>query len=190
MSREAEATRLTSEVNINVKVVLDGRGVFNGKTGVGFLDHMLESLAKHSGIDLKISAKGDLEHHLVEDLAICIGDALSKALKGRVGVKRFGYAYAPMDDALARAVIDLGGRSYAVVELELVRSMIEDFKQEDLEHFLRSLAEHMKANLHLQVLYGMNDHHKAEASIKALALAIKDACTVVGKEVPSTKGTI
>lgn len=190
MEREAEFNRKTKEVDINVKVDLDGQGAFKGKTRVRFLDHMLEIFAKHSGIDLEITAKGDLKHHIIEDLAICIGGALSKALGDRIGVKRFGYAFAPMDDSLARAVVDLGGRSYTIAELGLMLSAIEDFKQEDFEHFLRSLAENLKANLHLHVIYGLNDHHKAEASIKALALAMRDACTIVGNILPSTKGTL
>jgi imidazoleglycerol-phosphate dehydratase len=190
MSRTGEAARLTREVDVKVRVQVDGRGDFKGGTGLGFLDHALKTFAMHSGMDLEVSGKGDLTHHLVEDLAICMGEALSKALGDRVGLKRFGYAYVPMDDALARAVVDLGGRPYFVGELALTRSNVEDMKREDLEHFLRSLSEHLKVSLHIHVLYGLDDHHKAEASIKALALALKDAWTIVGNRTPSVKGTL
>jgi imidazoleglycerol-phosphate dehydratase len=190
MPRIGEAARLTKEVDIKVRVQVDGRGDFKGGTGLGFLDHALKTFAMHSGMDLEVSGKGDLTHHLVEDLAICMGEALSKALGDRIGLKRFGYAYVPMDDALARAVVDLGGRPYFVAELALTRSNVEDMKREDLEHFLRSLSEHLKVSLHIHVLYGLNDHHKAEASIKALALALKDAWTIVGNRTPSVKGTL
>ncbi|MEM2964424.1 MAG: imidazoleglycerol-phosphate dehydratase [Candidatus Bathyarchaeia archaeon] len=190
MLRIGEATRLTREVDIKVRVRLNGQGDFKGGTKVEFLNHALKTLAMHSGMDLEVSGKGDLTHHLVEDLAMCLGDALSKALGDRVGLKRFGCAYVPMDDALARAVVDLGGRPYYVAELALTRSYVEDLKREDLEHFLRSLAERLKASLHLHVLYGLNDHHKAEASIKALALALKDAWSIAGTKSPSVKGTL
>ena len=191
--RHAEIERKTTEVDIHVSLTLEGEGLFQGGTGISFLDHMLVILCKHSSLDLSVKAQGDLKHHLIEDVGIAVGQAYSKALQERRGIRRFGFAYIPMDDALARAVVDLGGRSYPLIELNTVRPKVEDLAVEDLEHFFTSLTEHLKANVHIEVLYGFNDHHKVEAAVKALALALKEATTIQRdrpEEIPSTKGTL
>ncbi len=191
--RETEITRKTSEVDIRCMVDLDGKGVFQGKTGNKFLDHMLIILTKHGSFDITLKAEGDLQHHLIEDLGIILGQAYSKALHDRKGIRRFGFAYVPMDDALARAVVDLGGRSFSALDFKTVRPEIEDIVVEDLEHFFTSFTEKLKANVHIDVLYGSNDHHKVEAAVKALALALKEASTIQSGregEIPSTKGVL
>ncbi|MEM4245829.1 MAG: imidazoleglycerol-phosphate dehydratase [Candidatus Bathyarchaeia archaeon] len=191
--RRGEAVRKTTEVDIHVSIALNGRGVFEGGTGIRFLDHLLTLLSKHGSMDLNLQAKGDLKHHIIEDVGISLGQALSKALAERKGIKRFGFAYAPMDDALARAVVDLGGRTYPLVNLNTLRIKVEDLEMEDLEHFLSSFADSLRANIHIEVLYGSNDHHKVEAAVKALALALKGASEIQpGRrdEIPSTKGML
>ncbi|MEM1538475.1 MAG: imidazoleglycerol-phosphate dehydratase HisB [Candidatus Nezhaarchaeales archaeon] len=189
--RTASTRRKTFETEVLVELSLDGSGLSEARVGVGFLKHMLETLAKHAGMDLKVDVKGDLIHHTVEDVAIALGEALSKALGDKKGIKRFGYAYAPMDDALARAVLDLSGRSYAIVDLGLKGPSVEDAKAEDLEHFLTSLAHSARMNLHVKVEYGLNDHHKVEAAFKAVALALKEAVKLEARtEVPSVKGVL
>ncbi len=171
-------------------VDLDGEGIFEGSSGGAFMDHMLKTLAKHGGMDIKVKAEGDLRHHLIEDLAITMGRAIQSALGDRKGIARFGYAYVPMDDSLARAVIDLGGRAYSRLEFGVKGEMIEDTKFEDIKHFLETLSQSLQCNIHLRVLYGSNDHHRVEAAIKAVALALKDSLKRVGGGVPSTKGEI
>ncbi|MCX8182650.1 MAG: hypothetical protein N3D12_05980 [Candidatus Methanomethyliaceae archaeon] len=190
MIRIGEHERKTTEVNISVTTELDGEGVFEGSSGTAFMDHMLNTLAKHSGIDIKVRAKGDLKHHLIEDLAIVIGKAILSALGDKRGIARFGYAYVPMDDALARAVVDLGGRAYSRLELGVKSEVIEDTKVEDIKHFLETFSQSLQCNIHIRVLYGSNDHHRIEAAIKALALALKNSVKRVGAGVPSTKGEI
>lgn len=172
---------------------MDGRGKGRVDTGVRFLDHMLLTLAKHSLFDLRVKAVGDLIHHISEDIALVFGKALRKALGEKRGIHRFGYAYVPMDDSLARAVVDLSGRPYISVKLNLNLTEIEDMKIEDVHHFFLSLGEALKANLHLEVLYGSNDHHKVEAALKALALSFRDAVKIeprITGETPSTKGVL
>jgi len=175
-----------------VEVNLDGEGLFEVSVKPLFLKHMLETLAKHSLIDLRIEAEGDLEHHVVEDVALTLGKAIDEALGAREGITRFGFAYVPMDDALARAVVDLSGRSYAVVDLKLRGPSVEDAKASDLAHFFRSLADAGRLNLHLKVIYGRDDHHKVEACFKALALALRQAVSVDPrvKGAASVKGTL
>jgi imidazoleglycerol-phosphate dehydratase len=189
--RTGEAKRKTKEVVIHVWVDLDGRGVFKGRSGSAFLDHMLITLSKHSQIDINVQAVGDLKHHIIEDLAITLGKALDSSLGDKAGITRFGFAYVPMDDSLARVVIDLGGRAYTKIYLGVKSESIEDTKVEDLLHFLEALAQSMQCNLHIRVLYGSNDHHRVEAAVKALALALKTAVSKsVAKEIPSAKGEI
>ena len=191
--RNATITRKTRETEIRVVVDLDGTGKAAVDTGLGFLDHMLDSLARHARLDLELSCTGDLhidDHHSVEDCAITLGRALLEALGEKRGVRRFGHAYAPLDESLARAVIDLSGRPWPQVELGLRRESIGGVACENLEHFFRSLAIELRASLHVDVLRGENDHHRVEAAFKSLALALRDAIAVEDDQVRSTKGVL
>ena len=188
--REARVERKTTEVSIVVELNFDGKGKANVETGIKFLNHLLVTLAKHSLFDLTVKATGELKHHVSEDVALTLGEALRTAVGRKKGIKRFGSAYVPMDDSLARATVDLGGRAYSIRNLKLIRPQIEDLKTEDIEHFFDSFAQASKSNLHLTVLYGSNDHHKIEASVKALALALRQAVATeprIGDQVPSAK---
>jgi imidazoleglycerol-phosphate dehydratase len=191
--RKFELKRKTKEVNITLELDVDGKGNATINTGIRFLDHILLTLAKHGLLDLKVNAKGDLKHHISEDVALVLGEALNKATNKGKGIKRFGSAYVPMDESLARASIDLGGRAYCFRDLKIKQDQIEDLKTEDIEHFFDSLAQATKANIHITVLYGSNEHHKLEAAIKALALALRQALTIdprIGDQVPSAKGVL
>jgi imidazoleglycerol-phosphate dehydratase len=190
--RKDEVYRKTKETEVSVKVNLDGEGKAAIDTGVPFLDHMVTSLATHSMIDIAAKVTGDLRHHLVEDLAIGLGEALSKALGTREGIARFGYAAAPMDCSLAFAAVDLVKRPYFKIDLKLRGKKIEDMPTEDINHFFESLATSLCANVHVYVQYGSNDHHKAEAAVKALALSLRQAVAMDPKRkgVPSSKGVI
>ena len=191
--RNVECTRKTNEVEITLKLDVDGKGNSDVQTGIKFLDHILVTLAKHALFDLKIKAKGDLKHHISEDIALVLGEALKKATNKGKGIKRFGSACVPMDEALARATVDLGGRPYSIRNLRFMQAQIEDLKTEDIEHFFDSLAQASKSNIHVSVLYGSNEHHKIEAAVKALALALKEALTVeprIGDQIPSAKGVL
>ena len=193
-ARTAETTRKTRETEITVSLNLDGAGAAEIATGIGFLDHLLTTLAKHARLDLSLSCTGDLhidDHHTAEDCALALGAALDEALGERAGIARFGSAYAPLDEALARAVIDLSGRPYAYVELGLKREALGGLACENIGHVLRSLAMAARATLHVDVLRGENDHHRAEAAFKAVALALRQAIARTGEDgVPSTKGVL
>jgi imidazoleglycerol-phosphate dehydratase len=190
--RKDEVYRKTKETEVRVKVNLDGEGKAEVDTGVPFLDHMVTSLAAHSLIDITAKVNGDLRHHSVEDLAIGLGEALNKALDTREGVTRFGYAAAPMDCSLAFAAVDLVKRPYFKIDLKLRGKKIEDMPTEDINHFFESLATSLCANVHVFIQYGSNDHHKAEAAVKALALSLRQAVALDPrrKGVPSSKGVI
>jgi len=190
--RKDEVYRKTKETEVRVKVNLDGEGTADANTGVPFLDHMVTSLATHSMIDITAKVTGDLRHHSVEDLAIGLGEALNKALGTRKGIARFGYAAAPMDCSLAFAAVDLVKRPYFKVDLKLRGKKVEDMPTEDINHFFESLATSLCANVHVFVQYGSNDHHKAEAAVKALALSLRQAVALDPrrKGVPSSKGVI
>ena len=190
--RKDEVYRKTKETEVRVKVNLDGEGKADVDTGVPFLDHMVTSLATHSMIDITAKVKGDLRHHSVEDLAIGLGEALKKALSTREGITRFGYAGAPMDCSLAFAAVDLVKRPYFKVDLKLRGKKVEDMPTENINHFFESLATSLCANVHVFVQYGSNDHHKAEAAVKALALSLRQAVALDPrrKGVPSSKGVI
>lgn len=192
--RSATVTRTTRETSVSATLVLDGAGNADVKTGVGFLDHLLETLSRHARFDLTLSCQGDLavdDHHTAEDCALILGDALDRALGERRGVSRFGWAYAPLDEALARAVVDISGRPFADVTLGLRRDAIGGLACETVPHLLRSLAVAARLTLHVEVLKGENDHHKAEAAFKAVALALRQAVSSSGfDDVPSTKGTL
>jgi len=193
-SRKAEVTRTTRETDIRVELDLDGCGERRIDTGIGFLDHLLGALALHGRFDLALSCKGDLEiddHHTAEDCALALGEAFDAALGERRGIKRFASAYAPLDEALARAVVDISSRPWAEVALELRREALGALACENIPHVLRSFAQAARLTLHVDVLRGENDHHKAEAAFKACALALREAVRVEGgTEVPSTKGVL
>ena len=189
--RTATVTRTTKETDITCTLTLDGHGNSAINSGVVFLDHMLTNFSKHSGIDIALTCQGDLDvddHHTVEDIAIVIGTALTDALGDKRGIRRYGWAIIPMDEALARCALDLGGRSYCVVNAEFKRPVIQGFSTEMVEHFFLSLSGTLKANIHLAILEGHNTHHKIEALFKAFAYAMRAAITVQGDEIPSTKG--
>jgi imidazoleglycerol-phosphate dehydratase len=190
--RTEEVYRKTRETEVTVKVNLDGEGKADVNTGVSFLDHMVTSFSTHSLIDVTAKVKGDLKHHAVEDLAICLGEALNKALGTRDGITRFGYAAAPMDCSLAFAAVDLVKRPYFKIDLKLKGKKIEDIATEDVNHFFESFATSLAANVHVFTQYGSNDHHKAEAAVKALALSLRQAVAFDPrrKGVPSSKGVI
>ncbi|MBI5159009.1 imidazoleglycerol-phosphate dehydratase HisB [Candidatus Micrarchaeota archaeon] len=193
MIRKVKVERKTRETDISVELNLDGGGsVSSARTGLRFFDHMLESFGKHSKFDLRVQGKGDLEvdeHHLVEDVGICLGEAIAKALGGKKGVRRFGFALVPMDDALARVAVDLSGRSYLVYEVKLRGRKVGDVSGENFEHFFESFAKAAGVNVNAWV-DGKNDHHKVEALFKALAVALRDAVRVEGKLLPTIKGKL
>ena len=190
--RKEEVYRKTHETEATVKVNLDGEGKAEVNTDMRFLDHMVTSFATHSLIDVKAKVTGDLKHHSVEDLAICLGEAINKALGTREGVTRFGYAAAPMDCSLAFAAVDLVKRPYFKIDLKLRGKKVEDIATEDIVHFFESFATSLVANVHVFTQYGSNDHHKAEAAVKAFALSLRQAATIDPrrKGVPSSKGVI
>ncbi len=193
MTRSAEITRETSETSIRCRLELDGTGRSDVKTGLGFLDHMLAALAKHGGFDLELLADGDIhidDHHTVEDCALALGQALDEALGDRAGITRFGHAYAPLDESLCRAVVDLSGRPWPEISIAFAREKVGDVATENLIHFLRSLALESRMALHVDLLRGDNDHHKAESAFKAVAIALRNAVAISGADVPSTKGSL
>lgn len=192
MMRIGEFLRETKETQVNVKVNLDGTGVAEVSTGIVFFDHMIKTLSVHSQIDIKIIAKGDLKHHIIEDVAICLGEAFRKAVGDGAGINRFGYAIVPMDDSLAFAAIDLVKRPYHKIDAKMAEELIEDTTREDIIHFLETFASFLQCNVHAWVEYGVNDHHKIEAVFKALALSLKQAVAVSSnqKQVLSAKGTM
>jgi len=190
--RIAEAYRKTRETEVFVKVNLDSEGKADVTTGIRFLDHLLTSLATHSLIDIEAEVKGDLQHHAIEDLAICLGEALRKALGDGEGINRFGFAAVPMDCSLAFSALDLVKRPYPKIDLRFRGKKIEDMPTEDVYHFLETLASSLPANIHMWVQYGSNDHHKVEAAFKALALSLKQAVKIdpERKGLPTSKGVM
>jgi imidazoleglycerol phosphate dehydratase HisB len=192
--RLATLERATAETTLSLRLSLDGTGRSQIATGLGFYDHMLATLTKHARFDLELRCEGDLavdDHHTVEDCALALGAAIDQALGERRGIARFGWAYAPLDEALARAVIDLSGRPCAVIDLGLRRERLGEVGCENLHHALVSLATAARAALHVDVLRGDNDHHRIEAAFKACALALRQALARDGSvEVPSTKGVL
>lgn len=193
-ARKNTTNRKTKETDVSVTVNLDGAGKTSIKTGINFLDHLITSFGKHAMLDLKVMAKSNdnIEHHLIEDTAITISVAIDKALGTRKGITRFSYASVPMDESLAEASIDLVKRPYYKLNLSIKRTKIEDISKEDLEHFFQSLLQNINACIHLNVKYGENDHHKAEAAIKSLAVALRTAAGLDRRQkgIPSTKGTM
>ncbi len=193
--RNAQIKRETKETKIDLSLNLDGHGAADINTGIGFYDHMLQHIALHGKFDLRIQAHGDLHidaHHSIEDIAICLGRAIDQALNSRVGIQRMGLAYVPMDEALARVVIDLSGRPYAVVKASFSTSQMGQMPTDLVIHALEAIAANANMNLHAEVLYGRNDHHKAEALFKAFGRALAQAVSFdAGRQgIPSTKGTL
>lgn len=194
--RTATIHRKTKETDILLTLNLDGAGKNSIQSPVPFLDHMLEALSKHSGFDLTVKAKGDThidDHHTVEDIGICFGQALDKALGDKHGISRYGHFYVPLDEALVRAVIDLSGRNYINYSLDLiVKKRIGNFDTELVEDFFRAVTDNGKFNLHLEKIHGRNSHHIVEAAFKSFARALKMAAAIDGKSkgIPSTKGKI
>lgn len=192
-ARSATASRTTHETDITITVTLDGSGTSSVNSGVVFLDHMLTNFCKHSGFDLELECRGDLDvddHHSVEDIALVLGSTIAEALGNKRGIGRYGWAIIPMDEALAQCALDLGGRSYCVFNAKFNRPVIQGFSTEMVEHFFISLAGTLKANIHLSILEGENTHHKIEALFKAFAYAMKAAVAITGTDIPSTKGQI
>lgn len=190
-ARIATIARTTTETAVTVRLQLDGDGRAACRSGLPFLDHMLAQLARHGGFDLELECRGDLaidDHHSVEDCALALGQALDQALADRRGVARFGHAYAPLDEALARVVVDLSGRPFARVDLQLRQPQLGTLSSQNVPHFLRSFAAAARLCLHVDVLHGDNDHHVVEAVFKALALALRAAVAPRDNDVvPSTK---
>ena len=193
-ARKAVVHRKTLETDVQVSLQLDSTLGIDIQSGVPFLDHLVGALAKHARLALTLHCRGDLhidDHHSVEDCALALGTALDQALGKRHGIARFGAAYAPLDEALARAVVDLSGRPFAVINLGLKRECLGTLSCENIGHFLASLATAARMNLHVDMLRGENDHHRAEAAFKAVALALRQAVRGDGSdEVPSTKGVL
>lgn len=190
MERKVKLLRKTNETDISIELNLDGKGTYQIDTGYKFIDHMLKILAKHAELDIEIKATGDLTHHVIEDIGITLGQCFLKALGDKRGINRYGFALIPMDESLARCALDFSGRKALVSDLKLSQCNIEDIAVEDIHHFLNSFAENAKMNLHLHLLYGEDQHHKIEASFKALAQAIKMAIKVSSDEIQSTKGIL
>jgi imidazoleglycerol-phosphate dehydratase len=191
--RSATITRETGETKIKVTLSLDGQGKFTIKTGSKMFDHMLTHVAQHGLFDINITASGWDEHHLSEDVAIALGQALNKALGDKKGIVRMSHAIVPMDEALATVVVDLSGRGYSVLDLQFSNKKIGDMESDMIRHFLETFAAEGKMNLHAQVLYGTNEHHKVEALFKALGRALGSATRIdprIAGRVPSTKGKI
>ncbi|HOM60092.1 MAG TPA: imidazoleglycerol-phosphate dehydratase HisB [Anaerohalosphaeraceae bacterium] len=192
-NRTASISRKTKETDILVQMNLDGQGSYEIDTGVGFFDHMLTHLSKHSGIDLTVKAKGDLEvdaHHTVEDVGLCAGEALQQALGEKRGIQRFGHAVVPMEDAKAEVSVDLSGRPYLVYRVQYASEKIGDFDVQCVEEFWRAFSSAARMNLHIEVPYGTNSHHIAESIYKAVGQAVGQAVRISGNQIPSTKGTL
>jgi imidazoleglycerol-phosphate dehydratase len=195
MQRVAEKQRTTRETDVKVRIDLDGKGQSQIATGIGFLDHMLDLFARHGLFDLEVECRGDLHidaHHSVEDIALTLGQAFREALGDKRGIIRFGISYVPMDETLARAVVDLSGRAYVVYRVANTRNRVGELDTEMVEHFWRSFASEAGCNLHIELLYGANQHHITEAIFKATARSLSAATRVSDRieGVLSTKGTL
>lgn len=194
--RQAQIARTTGETSITLSVNIDGTGQCHAQTGIGFLDHMLTLMAKHGQFDINVTANGDLhvdDHHTAEDVCICLGQAIDKALGDRRGIVRTAHSYVPMDEALGFVAVDLGGRAYCVFNAEFVTPRVGTLGTDLLFHLFESIAHHGRMNLHARVEYGRNDHHKVEALFKAFGRALDAATRIdprLGDAVPSTKGVL
>lgn len=191
--RQAEIHRKTGETDIAISLVIDGEGRFEGTTGIGFFDHVMNLLACHSGMDISLSCQGDLEvdnHHTIEDLGIALGSVFLKALGDKKGIRRYGAFFCPMDETLSRIVLDLSGRPYFVYDVKIPVERIGTFETEMTREFFLAFAMHGMMNLHMACLYGENGHHMVESLFKGLGHALKEAVTVEGGRVLSTKGVL
>jgi imidazoleglycerol-phosphate dehydratase len=191
--RKATVQRTTQETNISLELNLDGTGKYEIKTGIKMLDHLLSQTVKHGRFDLKGTVSGDDEHHITEDIAICLGKAFNEALGEKLGIVRMGDATVPMDESLATVAVDLSGRGYCVLQAEFTKNDMRGFESDLIRHFLESFSAEGRVNLHARVLYGINDHHKAEALFKALGRALDMATRIDERTsglLPSTKAKI
>lgn len=194
--RTAKITRKTVETDISVEINLDGTGTYQNSTGIGFFDHMLDQLARHSMIDMTVSAKGDLhidDHHTVEDTGIALGQALTQAVGDKRGIRRYGFCLLPMDDAQVRCALDLSARPYLIWNADLPTAKIGSFDCELVREFFQALSTHGGITLHVEALQGINSHHMAEAAFKSVARALRDAVETDPRksdDVPSTKGAL
>ena len=194
--RKAVIDRRTAETQIKVTLAIDGKGRYDNRTGIRFLDHMLDLVARHGGFDLKVKAAGDLDvdqHHTVEDTGIALGEAVAKALGNKRGINRAGYFVMPMDETLAVAAIDLSGRPHAVIDTAVTVPLVGDLQAELVHDFFEGFANAARANVHLKVMYGRSNHHKIEACFKAFARALRVACSKdkrLARMLPSTKGLL
>jgi imidazoleglycerol-phosphate dehydratase len=194
--RRGVVERQTAETSISIRLALDGRGRYDVRTGIRFLDHMLELFTRHGGFDLRVRAEGDLDvdqHHTVEDIGIALGEAVEAALGSRRGINRAGYFVMPMDESIGVVAIDLGGRAHAVVDARVKTQTVGDLQADLLTDFFEGFARGARANVHLKVLYGRSDHHKVEALFKAFGRALRMACSRdrrLAKVMPSTKGLL
>ncbi len=191
--RKFSIVRNTLETEIELELNIDGSGISEVSTGIGFLDHMLTLFAFHGNFDLKINCKGDLysdTHHTAEDVGIVLGQAFAKALGDKKGIERYGFMYLPMDESLVRVVVDLGGRPYLVYKLDFKRDNIGTMATEDFKEFFLGFANNSLCNLHIELLYGENDHHKIEAVFKGLGRAMRNAVEITSDNLQSTKGVL
>ena len=191
--RKATLRRTTGETDISISLAIDGTGLFEGTSGIGFFDHMLHLLARHSGMDISLACKGDLDvdnHHTIEDIGITLGEVFEKALGDKKGIHRYGCFFCPMDETLSRIVLDLSGRSYLVFDVDIPVERIGSFETEMTREFFLAFASHARMNLHMATLYGINGHHIVESLFKGIGHALKEAVTVEGDTVLSTKGVL
>lgn len=191
--RKATLRRTTGETDISISLTIDGTGRFEGTSGIGFFDHMLHLLARHSGMDIFLTCQGDLDvdnHHTIEDIGITLGEVFEKALGDKKGIHRYGCFFCPMDETLSRIVLDLSGRSYLVFDVDIPVERIGSFETEMTREFFLSFANNAKMNLHMATLYGVNGHHIVESLFKGIGHALKEAVTIEGDTVLSTKGVL
>lgn len=191
--RKATLRRTTGETDISISLTVDGTGRFEGTSGIGFFDHMLHLLARHSGMDISLTCQGDLDvdnHHTIEDIGITLGEVFEKALGDKRGIHRYGCFFCPMDETLSRIVLDLSGRSYLVFDVDIPVERIGSFETEMTREFFLAFANNAKMNLHMATLYGVNGHHIVESLFKGIGHALKEAVTIEGDTVLSTKGVL
>lgn len=191
--RKATLRRTTGETDISISLTVDGTGRFEGTSGIGFFDHMLHLLARHSGMDISLTCQGDLDvdnHHTIEDIGITLGEVFDKALGDKKGIHRYGCFFCPMDETLSRIVLDLSGRSYLVFDVDIPVERIGSFETEMTREFFLAFANNAKMNLHMATLYGVNGHHIVESLFKGIGHALKEAVTIEGDTVLSTKGVL
>ena len=191
--RKATLRRTTGETDISITLTVDGAGRFEGTSGIGFFDHMLHLLARHSGMDISLTCQGDLDvdnHHTIEDIGITLGEVFEKALGDKKGIHRYGCFFCPMDETLSRIVLDLSGRPYLVFDVDIPVERIGSFETEMTREFFLAFANNAKMNLHMATLYGVNGHHIVESLFKGIGHALKEAVTIEGDTVLSTKGVL